>query len=316
MRQYLDLCQRVLDTGMRVPTRTGVDTYFLPGESMSFDLRYGFPAVTAKKLFFSPVKSELLGFLRGYTNAADFRALGCNVWNANANDKGPDNAPNAWLTNPARKGHDDLGRIYGAQWRAWRGNPEYHRFDEPDFPGNMNVLAEDEDGSWLYKEIDQLAEALHTLSTNPVNRRVIVTAWNPAELHLMSLPPCHVMYHFIPNVTTNELNLCMYQRSGDLFLGVPFNIASAALFLTLVARATGFRPATFKHFIGDAHIYVEHEEQTRLMLSRTPYEMPYLTLGDQNLPEANVEWLENLDLEKIELVNYRSHPTIPAKMMV
>ena len=209
MKAYLDLCRSVLDNGDYVETRTGVYAWSLPGAMLQFDLRFGFPAVTAKKLFFKPVVGELEGFIKGWDNAAQFREVGCNVWNANANEDGV--VPNSWLTNPNRKGPDDLGRIYGQQWRKWHGTPiikeavPVMRDSENMY---FNALVD-------FENIDQLALALKAVSETPVSRRIIVTAWRPDELDRMALPPCHVLFHLLARPKDRVLHMTMFQRSPE-----------------------------------------------------------------------------------------------------
>lgn len=287
MKAYLDLLADVLQNGTQQSNRTGIDAISLPGAMLKFDLAEGFPAVTTKKLAWKAVVGELVGFLRGCDNAAQFRELGCNVWNQNANENAQ------WLANPNRKGEDDLGRIYGVQWRKWQGA----------------------DG----RIVDQVANVLNTLRSNPTDRRMIVSAWQPAEFDQMALPPCHVLYQFIANVERNELNLCMYQRSCDLFLGVPFNVASAALFLSVVAHLTGFKPRFFTHFLADAHIYVNHVDQVREQLSREPRPAPRLVIdGIPAFDGSNFDptWIDRLDPASFRLEGYDPHPAIKAPMAV
>lgn len=310
MQQYLDLCRNVLDNGDYVETRTGVHAWSLPGAMLQFDLRFGFPAVTAKKLFFKPVVGELEGFIKGWDNAAQFREAGCKVWDANANEDGV--VPNSWLTNPNRKGVDDLGRIYGQQWRKWRGKPiikeavPVMRDSENTY---FNALVD-------FENIDQLALALKAVSETPISRRIIVSAWRPDELDQMALPPCHVLFHLLARPKDRVLHLTMFQRSADCFLGIPFNIASYALLLNLIARATGYHAGILTMMLSDCHIYEAHLDQTREMLSRTPKKQPYLYVPRQTEPQPTVEWLESLDYRQIELVNYDSHPSIYAPMMI
>jgi thymidylate synthase len=288
MRQYLDLLEDVLKHGTRQSNRTGTDAISLPGAMLKFDLAEGFPAVTTKKLAFKSVAAELVGFLRGYDNAADFRALGSRIWDQNANENPQ------WLNNPHRKGEDDLGRIYGVQWRRWRGANGQH--------------------------VDQVMQALRTLRERPNDRRIIISAWKPDELIEMALPPCHISYQFLVNAERGELHLCMYQRSCDLFLGVPFNIASSALFLSLMARLTGYRPGRFTHFLADAHIYVNHVEQVEEQLSRAPLPLPQLEI-DERIPAFDgihfePEWIDKVEPGDFRLKNYVCHPALRAPMAV
>jgi thymidylate synthase len=290
MQQYHDYLNRILNTGTWQNNRTGIPCIFVPGEMMQFNLQDGFPAVTTKKLAFKMVVAELIGFMRGYTNAADFRALGCNIWDANANEN------QAWLNNPNRKGMDDLGRIYGAQWRDFNG-------------------------------VDQLLNVIRTLLVDPTNRRIIMSAWNPADFDKMALPPCHVSYQFIANTAKNTLNLCMYQRSCDSFLGVPFNIASSALLLSIVARLTGFNVGTFTHFLADAHIYENHLSQVEELLTREPRPLPQLGMADSvsdltlfknstMLNDVIFNTIDSICPEDFYLVGYDPHPAIKADMAV
>lgn len=326
MRQYNELIRHVRDNGQREPNRTGIDTITTPGEMLKFDLREGFPAVTTKKLAFNAVKGELIGFLRGVTSAADFRALGCKVWDKNANDPGLQGFPNAWLTNKHRKGTDDLGPVYGSQWRNWLGEPavttapsERSDFNPAvipviDFAWNGSV------GSVTQKRIDQLAQALHDVRHNSQSRRILVTAWNPAVLDRIALPACHILFQLLPR-SDGTLHMCMYQRSCDLFLGIPFNIASYALLLELFARWTGRTAATLTMFLADTHIYVNHLDQVEEQLSREPFPLPTLDLeavmpvGDPTTMSLD-SLIDCLNPEGIKLVNYQHHPAIDASMAV
>ncbi len=319
MRQLLDLYRQILDTGTVIHnTRTGKDCIMLPGAMLTFDLREGFPAVTTKKLYFDAVKGELLGFLRGYTSAADFRALGCNIWDKNANDPGTPEAPNAWLTNPCRKGEDDLGPIYGKQWTDW----EAFRFvgwDESyELGDGWGDIAHNGYGTVYHKRINQLEEALRKIKNDPSNRRIIVTGWNPADLDRVSLPACHVMYQFIADPERKLLHMTMWQRSADCFLGVPFNIASSALLLSIMARLAGYEPATFTHFMSDAHIYADHIEQVKLQLTREPLTLARLQLdidpiyADDQIKGA----FARIEPHQIQLIGYQSHPPIKADMAI
>jgi thymidylate synthase len=294
MKQYLNLLQDILDNGVRQGNRTGIDTLSLPGAMLKFDLRDGFPAVTTKKLAFKQVVGELIGFLRGVTSAADFRALGCTVWDQNANENA------AWLTNLARRGEDDLGRVYGAQWRRWTA----HARCGDDFV--------------IENYIDQIAVALDTLRYNPYSRRIIVNAWNAAELDQAALPPCHVLFQLLPHVESKVLHMTMYQRSCDMFLGVPFNIASYALLIELFAAWSGYTAGTLTMFLADAHIYVNHIEQVKEQLTREPLPLPRLLL---DIPERAVDMeleslLRHLEPRRIALLDYQSHPAIKAPMAV
>ena len=297
MKNYHDLLRTILAEGIRQSNRTGIDTLTLPGATLKFDLRDGFPAITTKKLAFNAVKGELIGFLRGYDNVKDFQALGCNVWNQNA-------TADYWLNNPNNPNHTgvdgDLGRIYGKQWRNWNGT---------DISGARVV------------EVDQIARALDLVRNEPTNRRIVVSAWNPAELDQAALPPCHLLFQLLPHVETKTLHMTMYQRSCDMFLGVPFNIASYALLLELFAAWTGYTAGTLTMFLADAHIYENHIEQVREQLGREEYPLPKLSLAFQ-VPREDVSQaplgllLADLQPDDIELIGYQSHPAIKAPMAV
>lgn len=288
MDQYLDLLREIRDEGRWQGNRTGIPTKRLDGAMLRFDLTKGFPAVTTKKLAFNAVKGELLGFIRGYNTADKFRALGCKVWDQNANEN------EAWLNNPARCGHDDLGRVYGVQWREWTR-------------------------AYDHGLIDQLANACNDIIQNPTSRRIIVNAWNPGELDLMALPPCHMMFQYLVDVETNELSLCMYQRSCDMFLGIPFNIASYGLLLEMTAAATGRIAKNLTMFLADVHIYKNHMEQVEEQLSRTPLPLPKLGF-DASSPSfkglSGIRFLEAIEPHHIWLEGYASHLPIAAEMAV
>lgn len=300
MRQYLDLLTHVLARGKHHENRTGIPTLRVTGAMLSFDMTEGFPAMTTKHLAFRQVVGELLGFIRGYESAEAFRKLGCTIWDANANENA------AWLANPNRRGDDDLGRIYGAQWRNYRG-------------ANRNIA---------YRSTDQLKVAIREILGNPTSRRIIVNAWNPNEIDQMSLPPCHVLHQYHVDPDTGGLSMTMYQRSCDLFLGVPFNIASYALLLHLVARVTGLRADNLTMFLADVHIYGNHLEQVKTQLRREPLTLPTLdlcemdhfhTAGNVTVSER-VAWamlqLEQLVPQDIDLLGYGYYPAIKAPMAV
>lgn len=301
MKQYQDYLRNILENGERRSNRTGVDTIGITGAMMQFNLADGFPAVTTKRLAYKSAVGELIGFLRGYTSAAQFRELGCKIWDADANEN-PE-----WLANPFRRGEDDLGPIYGAQWRHWG-----------DSGGGQGI--------------DQLLNLIDGLIENPTGRRHIMTAWQPDELHLMAVPPCHVLSQFLVQ-PDGTLDLCMYQRSADSFLGVPFNIASYATLLHLVSRMTDYRPGKFTYFIADAHIYVNHIEQVREVLSRDPRQLPEFTASahfenslaefkqgrwGQNFTRSGAlnRFLNKIKPEDFGLWGYNPHPAIKGELSV
>jgi thymidylate synthase len=285
MKQYLDLLRAVRETGVRQQNRTGIDTFMVPGATLRFDLRDGFPIVTTKQVNFRAVAAELCGFIRGYDSAADFRALGTKIWDQNANEN------KAWLANPNRRGTDDLGRIYGVQWRRWQAYPGFH--------------------------VDQLARVVQTILRDPESRRIVMMAWNPGELNQMALPPCPLLCQFLVEQEGGVMHMTMYQRSCDLFLGVPFNISSYSLLLELVATVTGHTPGTLTMFLADAHIYENHVDQVDEQLKREPKALPHLIVNVERLDQLQpIEWLEALHPTDIALFGYEPHPAIKAPMAV
>ena len=325
MKQYLDLVQTIFDTGSWQDNRTGVRTLSMPGAMMRFDLQEGFPAVTTKKLAFKSAIGEMVGFLRASRNAAEFRALGCKVWDQNANEN------QAWLANPYRLGDDDLGPVYGVQWRNWpaykmlpatataqiqdataRGYQVLGQFDSTDGQGEQVLL---------YKAIDQLRQCLDTIHKDPGNRRILFHGWNWAQLEEMALPPCHLLYQFLVNQAKGEISLCLYIRSNDVGLGTPFNLTEGAALLTLMGRLTGYKPRWFTYFIGDAHIYENHVDMLQEQLKREPFPAPKLVLSDR-IPDFAVtgqyepEWLEKVEPADFWLEGYQHHAPLTAPMAV
>ncbi len=323
MQQYQELIQTVIDTGSWQDNRTGIRTLAVPGAMMRFDLQQGFPAVTTKKLAFKSVVGELCAFLRASRSAADFRALGCKVWDQNANEN------QQWLANPYRLGEDDLGPVYGVQWRQWPGF-KLIALDQPaqiaDAQKNgFRLISQFDDAGvprvLLHKAIDQLRECLDTIVSNPSSRRILFHGWNPAVLDAVALPACHLLYQFIPNPSTRELSMCLYVRSNDLGLGTPFNLAEGAALMHLVGRMTGYKPRWFSYFIGDAHIYENHMEMVSEQLTRTPFPAPQLRIADR-VPDFAItgkyqpEWLELVEPSDFSLEGYQHHAPITAPMAV
>ena len=247
MRQYLDILEKAKN-GLRKENRTDFDHYGYHGDMMKFNLADGFPAVTTKKLAFKSVVAEMLCFLRGYSNVNDFNKMGCKVWDANAD-------ADYWTNNPHCKGNGDLGRIYGVQARGWMP-PRTH----PDSTG-----------------VDQLKKVYNHLKAGIDDRREIVTHWNPGELDKMALPPCHLLYQF--GIQGRVLNLTMYQRSCDVPLGIPFNIAGYAWLLSVMAKITGLIPGTFTHMMHDIHVYENQFDLIDEQLSREPMKLPRLLIN-------------------------------------
>lgn len=276
MQKYLQDLQYILENGQQVANRTGIDTISVFGMQTRYDLAQGFPAITTKKLAWKSVVSELLWFIEG---SGDERRL-CEILHGDRNDKNTTiwsanaTAP-YWVHKAAYVG--DLGRVYGVQWRDFNG-------------------------------IDQLKDLINGLKEDPGSRRHILTAWNPAELDQMALPPCHLLAQF--NVTNNKLNCLMYQRSNDFFLGCPFNIASYALLTHMIAQVCGIGVGEFVHTTGDAHIYVNHLDQVREQLTRVPLALPRLWLNPSIID------IEQFTMDDIKLVDYTSHLPIKASMAV
>jgi thymidylate synthase len=269
------------------------------------------------------VVGELCAFLRASRNAAEFRALGCKVWDQNANEN------QQWLDNPYRLGTDDLGPVYGVQWRQWAGYKVIDADQEAQLANaaknGFTVVAPIEENGvkkvLLYKAIDQLRECLDTIMNNPGSRRILFHGWNPAVLDAVALPACHLLYQFIPNPVTKELSMCLYVRSNDLGLGTPFNLAEGAALMHLVGRLTGYTPRWFTYFIGDAHIYENHMEMVQEQLKREPFPLPELIISDRVPSFAQTgkyepEWLEKIEPSDFALEGYQHHAPITAAMAV
>jgi thymidylate synthase len=325
MKAYLNLVQDILDNGSWQENRTGIRTRSLPGAMMRFDLKRGFPAVTTKRLAFKSAMGELVGFLRASRSAADFRNLGSQVWNQNANDNPQ------WLANPWREGTDDLGSVYGAQWRAWPAfklvdstHPHFQeRLQDAQQRGYQNLGAVNADGkpTLLWRPIDQLRECLDTIMERPADRRILFHAWNPAALDEMALPPCHLLYQFLVNASSREISLCLYVRSNDIGLGAPFNLAEGAALLALVGRLTGYEPRWFSYFIGDAHIYENHLEMLQEQIKREPLPLPTLEISERIPAYAQTgvyapEWLNQVEPGDFLLKDYQHHAPLTAPMAV
>ncbi|MBT6568673.1 MAG: thymidylate synthase [Flavobacteriales bacterium] len=274
MQQYLDLIRHIQHHGSNKTDRTGTGTKSVFGYQMRFDLSEGFPLVTTKKIHVKSVVHELLWFLKGDTNIQYLQDNGVRIWNEWADDKG------------------NLGPVYGHQWRNWNS-----------------------------EGIDQIQEVIKTLKTNPDSRRMLVTAWNPSVLpdtsvsfaenvanNKAALPPCHAFFQFY--VADGKLSCQLYQRSADVFLGVPFNIASYALLTMMVAQVCGYQAGDFIHTFGDTHIYTNHQEQIATQLERTPKPLPKMKLN------AEIKDLLEFSYDDFELIGYDPHPLIRGKVAV
>ena len=276
---YLDQLQYILEHGNQRSDRTGVGTISCFGLNARYKMPDGFPAVTTRKLAWKVMTSELLWFISGSNNIHDLKELytANKIWDANYQDY------QKRLGLDANDG--EMGRVYGNQWRAWKTT----------------------DG----REIDQLQEAIELIRHNPESRRIIVNAWNPGEVspHQVALPPCHSFFQFY--VADSKLSLHMYQRSADMFLGVPFNIASYSLLLHMIARVTGLIAHEFIHTIGDAHIYLNTVNQVREQLLRQPLPPPRLRIEDRGQGE-----IDDFQMSDFQLINYQHHETITAEMAV
>lgn len=287
MKSYLTLLTEVLTKGSYQDNRTGIKTLMLPGAMLKYDLAEGFPAVTTKKLAYKAVVGELLGFLRGYTSAAQFRELGCKIWDQNANEN------KAWLDNPARKGEDDLGYIYSRLWT--------------DMPHSLTTV------KW-----DQIQKLIEGILKDPTSRRLIVNAWHPEVFDQAALPPCHYGFQVIIEQSTKKMHLLWNQRSCDLFLGVPFNIASYATLLQLLCQITGYTPGTLTGFLADVHIYENHIAAVVQQLTRDPLPLPTLEItGVSKVTSENPAFnFNSIGVDNFVLHNYVSHDALKAPMAV
>ncbi|HQW92024.1 MAG TPA: thymidylate synthase [Ferruginibacter sp.] len=275
MQQYLDLVKHIIETGTDKSDRTGTGTRSVFGYQMRFSLADGFPLVTTKKCHLKSIIYELLWFLQGDTNIQYLKEHNVKIWDEWADENG------------------DLGPVYGKQWRSWQGA----------------------DGV----QVDQVKELIHTLKTNPDSRRMIISAWNVADLPKMKLMPCHCLFQFYTSPPTSlqkergvkgSLSCQLYQRSADVFLGVPFNIASYALLTMMIAQVCDMEPGEFVHSFGDVHLYNNHFEQANLQLTRRPFPLPQMKINPA------VKDIFNFTFEDFELLNYESHPAIKAPVAV
>jgi thymidylate synthase len=299
MKQYLDLLQDILDNGEAKDDRTGTGTISVFGRSLRFDLRKGFPAVTTKKLAWKACSGELLWFIEG---SSDERRL-AEITHGTAEGKVTIWTPNAQAPywKPRAKFEGDLGRVYGVQWRRWNKDT-VEKDMGPAHKGGTRLAVD-------RTEVDQLANLIAGLKTDPNGRRHILSAWNVGELDQMGLPPCHVMSQFYVN-KKRELSCHMYQRSVDVFLGLPFNIASYALLTHLIAQVCDMKVGELVISTGDTHIYQDHIEQVQEQLTRTPTELPQLWL------DTNIHNIDEFTMDSMRLENYAPMDSIKAKMAV
>jgi len=283
--QYLDLIQYILDNGTKKEDRTGTGTISIFGTQMRFNLRNNvFPLLTTKRVFWRGVAQELLWFVSGCTNAKELSNKGIHIWDANGSREFLD-----------KQGlHDrevgDLGPVYGFQWR------------------HFGAKYVDMHTNYEGQGVDQLAIVIDKIKNNPDDRRIIMSAWNPVDLPYMALPPCHSFVQFYVN--NGELSCQLYQRSGDMGLGVPFNIASYSLLTYMIAHVCGLKPGDFVHTLGDAHVYLNHVEALRKQLEREPRPFPTLNI------KRDVQDIDSFTFEDFEIIGYNPHPTIKMKMAV
>ncbi|WP_341266838.1 thymidylate synthase [Candidatus Phytoplasma fraxini] len=288
MKQYLELCFLILQKGVVKINRTDVKTKSIFGHQMRFDLNKGFPLVTTKKVYLKGIIHELLWFIKGETNIRYLVQNNVNIWNEWPYKKYSKSSLFKKETleefiqkikedEVFAKEHGELGPVYGKQWR--------------DFSG-----------------IDQLQKIIQDIKTNPSSRRLIISAWNPPLIDKMLLPPCHVLMQFY--VYKDQLSLQLFQRSGDVFLGVPFNIASYSLFLIMIAQVTNLKPYEFVYTLGDAHIYENHLEQIQIQIKRNPFPLSNIILN------LNIKNIEDFKFSDFQLKNYISHDALKAKVAV
>lgn len=288
MKQYLDLLQHILDKGIYKGDRTGTGTYSTFGYQMRFNLQDGFPLVTTKKVYLKGIIHELLWFLKGDTNIKYLVDNNVNIWNEwpfeifkkSKDYQGETLAEfveKIKTDNQFASIYGELGPVYGHQWRNFNG-------------------------------VDQIAELISQIKTNPNSRRLIISAWNPAEVNAMALPPCHCFIQFY--VVNNQLSCQLYQRSADTFLGVPFNIASYSLLTMMIAQVCNLELGDFVHTFGDVHLYSNHIEQAKLQLNRQPFPLPTMKINPA------VKNIFDFKYEDFTLENYQSHPAIKAEVAV
>ena len=306
--EYLDLLDYILKKGEDRMDRTGVGTRAVFGQRLQIDLKRGFPIVTTKKMGFKSILAENLWFIEG---SGDERRLAEILYGTRDSEKRTIWTENAeapyWTPKAAYPG--DLGRVYGVQWRHWRSHTVLEARDHLGHSGESEgaLLF---DAKVLVKEVDQLKQVVNTIKTNPTDRRMVLTAWNPGELHQMALPPCHMFAQFYVNVEKQELSCQMYQRSVDSFLGLPYNISSYALLTHMIAKVTGLQVGELIMCLGDTHIYHNHFDQVKEQLERERFELPTLNIT------RDVTDIDDFKMGDFELVGYQSHGPLKAPMAV
>lgn len=299
MKQYLDLCQDVLENGVKKTDRTGTGTFSVFSRDLRFDLSKGFPLLTTKKVNFNAILHELLWFLDGDTNIKYLVDNGVNIWNGDAYREYKKNHENLgvpylsmeeYVKNIKNDSefayyHGDLGNVYGKQWRDWEART-----------------------SWTSKYVDQIKNVIHQIKTNPDSRRHLVSAWNVGELDQMALPPCHFAFQFY--VANGKLSCKFFMRSNDVFLGLPFNIASYALLTHMIAQVCDLEVGELVYSGTDVHIYQNHIEQVKLQLTREPYPLPTIKIN------PNVKDIDDFRFDDFELIRYQHHPFIKGALSV
>ncbi|XP_042299162.1 thymidylate synthase-like [Sceloporus undulatus] len=282
--QYLRQLEQILRFGHRKEDRTGTGTLSVFGMQARYSLRDDFPLLTTKRVFWKGVLEELLWFIKGSTNAKELSAKGVKIWDANGSRQFLDKQ------GFCSREEGDLGPVYGFQWRHF--GAEYK---------DMNT-------DYTGQGVDQLQQVIDTIRNNPDDRRIIMCAWNPKDISAMALPPCHALCQFY--VVNGELSCQLYQRSGDMGLGVPFNIASYSLLTSMIAHVTGLKPGEFIHTLGDAHIYLNHIEPLKIQLQRQPRPFPKLKIL------RKVENISDFKADDFEIEGYNPHPAIKMEMAV
>lgn len=307
-KEYLKLCKHILENGILKDDRTGVGTKSIFGYQMRFDLSKGFPLLTTKKINFNLIWSELLWFIKGDTNIKFLLENNNNIWNEWAFKK--------WIESPEYNG-PDMTNFGHKVLKDLEFNKEYQKqmkifkeriLNDNTFAEKYGDLGNVYGKQWRnFNGIDQLKNVIEQIKNNPTSRRIILSAWNPKEVDTMALPPCHTMFQFY--VSEGKLSCQLYQRSGDVFLGVPFNIASYALLTILIAKECDLKVGEFVHTLGDAHIYTNHFEQVKKQIEREPYNLPTLQIND-------FDTIFDLIIEDVSLKNYECHPFIKAPIAV